>query len=84
MTIEILGDDITDLAEAGGRRDADVFAQVVKSFEDPQTHPCIESLRLAGPLQCLIAAGGDGLSLIIDRVCAVADAGSQVKITKNK
>ena len=68
MTIEILGDYIADLAEAGGRRDADVFAQVMEAFQYSETHACIESLQLARPLQRLLATGGDGPSLIIDGI----------------
>jgi hypothetical protein len=50
MAVEVLGDNIAYLAEAGGGRNADVFTQVVKAFEYPQTHACIKSLQLAGPL----------------------------------
>jgi hypothetical protein len=48
LAIEVLRDDIRDLAKAGGGRNADVSTQVVKTFEYPQTHACI--LQLASPL----------------------------------
>jgi hypothetical protein len=68
MTVEVLGNDITDLAKARGRRNADVLAEVMKSFQYSETHACIEGLQLARPLQRFLATRGDGLSLIIDRV----------------
>jgi hypothetical protein len=49
MTIEVLGYDIADLAEAGGGRNADVFAEIMEAFEYPQTHSCIEGLQLTRP-----------------------------------
>jgi hypothetical protein len=57
-----------DLAEAGGGRNADLFAQVVEAFEYPKADACFKSLQLARPLECLMAAGGDGPSLIIDLI----------------
>jgi hypothetical protein len=68
VAVEVLGNHIADLAEAGGGRNADIFAQVVKAFEYPETHACIKRLRLAASLQCLMAAGGRGPSLIINRI----------------
>jgi hypothetical protein len=67
-----LGDDLADLAEADGGRDADVFAEVVEAFEYTQAHACIESLQLARSLQCLVTAGSHGLSLIIDNAGSAA------------
>jgi hypothetical protein len=50
-TIEIRRDDIADLTEAGGRRDADVFTQVMESFEDPPRRINIrqQAARRSGP-----------------------------------
>ena len=42
MAIEVLGDNTADLAKARGERNADVFTEVVKAFEYPETHPCIK------------------------------------------
>jgi hypothetical protein len=50
VAIEVLRNNIADLAEAGGGPNADVFALAVKAFEYPQTHACIKSLQLARPL----------------------------------
>ena len=47
MAIEVLGDNLANLAEAGGGGNADVFTEVVKAFEYPETHPCIKVFRLA-------------------------------------
>ena len=47
MAIEVLGNDIADLAEAGGGRNADVLPERVEAFEYPQTHSCTESLQTA-------------------------------------
>jgi hypothetical protein len=68
MTIKVLGNNIADLAETGGGRNADVLAQVMKALEYPQTHACIKRLRLARPLQCFVAAGGHGSGFIINLV----------------
>jgi ABC-type antimicrobial peptide transport system permease subunit len=47
MAIEVLGHNTADLAKARGWRNADVFTEVVKAFEYPETHPCIKVFRLA-------------------------------------
>ena len=47
MAIEVLGDNTADLAKARGGRNADVFTEVVKAFEYPETHPRIKVFRLA-------------------------------------
>jgi hypothetical protein len=71
MAVEVLGDNIANLAEAGSGRNTDVFTQVVKTFEYPQTHAGIKRLQLAHPLQGLMAASGHGLGLIINpALCA--------------
>jgi hypothetical protein len=62
--IEILDNNITNSAEAGARRNADVVAQVVKALEYPQAHAGLNSL--GSVFQCFVATGGDRSSLIVD------------------
>jgi hypothetical protein len=68
MAIEVLGNNITDLAEAGSWRNADVFAQVVEALEYSKTNARIKRLQFSCSLQCLMAAGGHGPRVIIDLI----------------
>ena len=68
VALEVPGNHIADLPKAGGGRDADVLAEVVKALEDPEAHAGFEGLRSAGLLQRLMAAGGNGPGFIVDLI----------------
>lgn len=75
MAIEVLGDNLANLAEAGGGGNADVFTEVVKALEYPETHAGIKRLQLARLRQRFAAAGGRGPGLVVNLILCECDRG---------